>query len=82
MSADLAAFTDYEHEFTTLCAQLPTRINTLIQYESNAEKAQAEIRRIMSDLATAKQVRTNIGFIGHCLDYTRQVFKLYSLVKL
>jgi len=60
MSADLAAFTDYEHEFTTLCAQLPTRINTLIQYESNAEKAQSEIRRIMSDLATAKQVRVKM----------------------
>jgi len=54
-AADLAAFGDYEQEFKTLCAQLPTRINTLVQYESNADKAQTEIRRIMSDLATAKQ---------------------------
>ncbi len=35
--------------------QLPTRINALIQYETNADKAQSEIRRIMADLSTAKQ---------------------------
>jgi DNA repair exonuclease SbcCD ATPase subunit len=55
MSADLAAFQDAEAEYNTLCSQLPTRINTIVQYESNADKAQSEIRRIMSDLATAKQ---------------------------
>lgn len=54
-SSDLVAFGDSEAEFKALCAQLPTRINTLVQYESNADKAQSEIRRIMSDLATAKQ---------------------------
>jgi hypothetical protein len=35
--------------------QLPTRINTLIQYENNPDKAQSEIRRVMADLSTAKQ---------------------------
>jgi chromosome segregation ATPase len=54
-SSDLVAFGDSEQEFKTICAQLPTRINTLVQYESNADKAQGEIRRIMSELATAKQ---------------------------
>lgn len=35
--------------------QLPTRINSLIQYETNADKAQSEIRRVNADLSTAKQ---------------------------
>jgi hypothetical protein len=35
--------------------QLPTRINALVQYESNPDAAQSELRRIKSDLSSAKQ---------------------------
>ena len=34
---------------------LPTRINALLSYETNADAAQTELRRIKSDMSTAKQ---------------------------
>jgi len=36
-------------------SQLPTRINALVQYESNPSNAQSELRRIKADLSAAKQ---------------------------
>src|SRR5690348_14012384 len=54
--AELAAFQDYEREFVQVTTQLPTRINALLNYESNADAAQTELRRIKSDLSQAKQL--------------------------
>ena len=52
---DLAAFNEYEREFLSLTSQLPTRISTILQYTTDAEQANAEIKRIDSDLIQAKQ---------------------------
>ena len=35
--------------------QLPTRVNALLQYNSDADAANAEIRKIEADLTSAKQ---------------------------
>ena len=53
--ADLSAFSEYEREFLSLTTQLPARISTIMQYTSDAEQANAEIKRIDSDLITARQ---------------------------
>ena len=52
---DLSAFNDYEREFLSLTSQLQPRISQLLQYTTDAEQANAEIKRIDSDLTTAKQ---------------------------
>lgn len=54
--SELAAFTDYEKEFTQVTSQLPTRINALLSYETNADAAQTELRRIKMDLSNSKQL--------------------------
>ena len=54
--AELAAFVDYEREFTATTSSLPTRINALLNYESNADSAQTELRRIKGEMSQAKQL--------------------------
>jgi len=54
--AELAAFTDYEKEFTQVVNSLPARINTLLNYESSADSAQTELRRIKGEMSQAKQL--------------------------
>jgi hypothetical protein len=45
--------------------QLPTRVNALLQYASEADAANAEIRKIEADLTQAKQrVRSGEGIGG------------------
>lgn len=45
--------------------QLPTRVNALLQYASEADAANAEIRKIEADLTQAKQrVRSGVGIGG------------------
>lgn len=57
---DLAAFNDYEKDFLTLTNQLPSRVNALLQYNSEADAANAEIRKIEADLTSAKQRLTDM----------------------
>lgn len=52
---DLSAFTEYEREFLSLTSPLPARISAILQYTSDAEQATSEIKRVDSDLITAKQ---------------------------
>ena len=54
--AELAAFTDYEKEFTLLTNSLPARINTLLNYESSSDNAQTELRRIKQEMSQSKQL--------------------------
>jgi hypothetical protein len=54
--AELAAFTDYEKEFTQVVNSLPARINSLLNYESNADNAQTELRRMKGEMSQAKQL--------------------------
>lgn len=54
--SELAAFQDYEKEFTLLTNSLPTRINTLLNYESSSENAQVELRRIKQEMSQSKQL--------------------------
>lgn len=54
--AELAAFVDYEKEFTLLTNSLPTRINALLNYESSNDAAATELRRIKGEMSQAKQL--------------------------
>ena len=54
MSTDLASFLDYEREFISVSSQLPLRINT-VQQSTNETEATAELKRIETDLAQARQ---------------------------
>jgi hypothetical protein len=54
--SELAAFNDYEREFTLLTSALPTRINTLLNYESSSDAASSELRRIKGEMSQAKQL--------------------------
>ena len=58
--ADIASFMDTEREFKQITTSLPTRINTLVNYESNPEAAQAELKRIKADLHAAKQLSSDM----------------------
>jgi chromosome segregation ATPase len=50
------SFMDTEREFKQLTVQLQPRINSLINYESSPEAAQAELKKIKVDLHAAKQL--------------------------
>ena len=52
---DLSAFNEYEREFLSLTSPLPSRVSAILQYTSDAEQATAEIKRVDSDLVSAKQ---------------------------
>lgn len=54
MAADLASFNEYEKDFLALSSQLPIRLNSVMTYSSEAE-ANAELRRIESDMTQARQ---------------------------
>ena len=58
--AELASFMDTEREFKTITTALPTRINTLLNYESNPEAAQSELKRIKAELHSAKQLSSDM----------------------
>jgi hypothetical protein len=51
---------DYEKEFVALSSALPTRISTLVNYESNEDKGKSEVRSIKTEIATAKQLLSDM----------------------
>lgn len=55
LTSSLCLYNTPYHSSVRPRLQLPTRINALIQYESNPDAAQSELRRIKADLSSAKQ---------------------------
>ena len=47
---------DYEKEVIGLTSALPSRISTLMNYESNEDKGKVEVRNIKTEIANAKQL--------------------------
>jgi hypothetical protein len=51
---------DTEREFKNITVQLQPRINSLVNYESNPEAAQAELKKIKAELHSAKQLSSDM----------------------